>query len=719
MKLRYLSTTLTALCMLMVLASCKKYLDQQPITDVTTPAVFNDVPGAYLAILGVYSRLAGQEAYGQRISLYYTVDTDEMQGPTGTDDERRNIARYQPTPSNTGLPAPFNQLFQGIEFANNVIDNVPKMALYTNGTDQQKKQLQRIHGEALTLRAQFYFEAIRNWGDLPAHFSSASNLAGANPFPARTDRDTLYDRLIEDLKVAADLVPWRNEVTAIGDQVDERITKGTVKGLRARIALYRGGFSLRQQSKTMERKSDYLSFYQIARDECNEIINSNQHSLNPSYKDLWKNQVGKRVIADPQGELMFQVGAIGAVGAADSRLGFYDGPSVNNQGNRAINVLPTYFYLFDSTDIRRDVTIAPYNVNADGQTKTGLGASVLNTGKFRRDWNAAIAPTFTGQFLGLKWQILRYSDVLLMFAEAENEISNGPNSAAYNAVNMVRRRGFDKPISTANAAVDLPLGLSKDAFFKALVRERSLELGGEGVRKYDLLRWNLLAAALAETKVNLGKLAAATAMTPYTFMAQPPSYALSNTLPTAMYYFTNSTADDRSLWANSFYAPAPANPPLTVTGNYTLLSSDYGVTVRGQTNVITLPNATTNTGRIYWVRFTPNNAAATTSASWTYNMRVNAVTGQTIDGSANALIYSGTVAATNPATVNGPTRLIGFYSNGTGWITANSVAWLTSAISTANLARFATGFTPGRSELFPIPQSALNANFNLSQNPNY
>lgn len=612
MNTKYFYTTITTVCMLLVFGSCKKYLDQHPITDVTPLVVFKDVPSAYLALIGVYSRLAGITGYGQRLSLYYTVDTDEMQGPTGSDDERRNIARYMPTPSNSGLLDPFNQLFQGIEFANNCIDNIPKMDMYSNGSDQEKKQLQRMYGEALTLRAQFYFEAIRNWGDLPAHFSAASSLASANPFPTRTDRDTLYDHILADLKIAEDLIPWRNDIAAIGDPVDERITKGTAKGVRARIALYRGGYSLRQQSKTMERRSDYLAFYQIARDECNDIINSGQHALNPNYKAIWKDLVGTRVVADPQGELMFQVGSIGAASAEDSRLGFYDGPKVNNLGNAAINVLPTYFYLFDSLDVRRDVTIAPYNVNADGVTKTGLGASVMNTGKYRRDWNVAILPTFTGQFLSLKWQILRYADVLLMFAETENEL-NGPTALAYNAINMVRRRGFGKPITTADATVDLPAGLSKAAFFNALVRERSLELGSEGVRKYDLLRWNLLATALAETKTNLAKVAAATAMSPYTYMASPPSYSLSNTLPIAMYFKNNSTADDKNLWFNSFYKTAPTSTP------------------------------------------------------------------------------SGTT----------------------------KVAWLTSVISTANLARFATGFTPGRSELFPIPQGALNGNFNLSQNPGY
>jgi starch-binding outer membrane protein, SusD/RagB family len=623
---KYLYRTLAVTTSLLLFVSCKKYLDQKPITDVTTPAVFKDVPGAYQALVGVYSRLAGQEGYGQRLSLYYTVDNDEMQGPTGTDDERRNIARYQPTPSNTGLPNPFNQLFQGIEFANNVIDNIPQMDLYKNGSDQQKKQLQRMYGEALTLRAQFYFEAIRNWGDLPAHFTSASNQAGADPFPKRANRDSLYDHIIADLKTAEDLVPWRNELAAIGDPQDERITKGTVKGVRARVALFRGGYSLRQDSKTMERRGDYKTFYQIARDECNDIITSGQHNLNPDYKAVWKDLVGKRVVADPQGELMFQVGSIGGVSAEDSRLGFYDGPRVNGQGNSAINIIPSYFYLFDSTDKRKDVTIAPYWVGADGITKINPSTSTnnsvavnMNPGKYRRDWNSGIAPTYTGQFLSLKWQILRYSDVLLMFAEAENEINNGPTAAAYNAINMVRRRGFGKPISTPDATVDIPGGLSKDQFFKVIVRERSLELGGEGVRKYDLLRWNLLASAIADTKTNLDKLSKASATVNvsvsdlvYTYQAGPPAY--STALPLFVYLKNGTQADDFSgIFVNSLYKPAPT------------------------------------------------------------------------------------------ATPAGTTKL----------------PWLHTQINTTALSRFATGFTPGRSELFPIPQGARDANFNLTQNPNY
>lgn len=573
MKSKYLnkiSLTITAFCLVVSLGSCKKFLDQQPITEVGPETVFTDVNTAFQALAGVYGRLTGDQAYGIRLSLYYPVDNDLMMGPTGTQDDRRALAHYTLSALNSELPNPFNQLFQGISYANIVIDRIPKMSMYSGGSDQQKKQLQRMLGEALALRAQFYYEAIRNWGDLPEHFLPSYIEAVDNPLPVRKDRDALYDRIIGDLKTAADLVPWRNELSSIGDAPDERLTKGTIKGLRARIALARGGYSLRQNG-TMQRGSDHLKYYQIAKQETEEIISSGQHSLNPSFKALWKDVVGSRAVADPNGELMFQVSGVGQGGTADTKLGYYNGPRVNNLGNSAINVLPTYFYLFDSLDTRRDVTVAPYSVGADGITKTTSNPTIslanIFDGKYRRDWikNPGVSPTSQVQYFSLKWQILRYADVLLMFAEAENEI-NGPTAAAYNAINMVRRRGFGRPINTANSATDLPTGLSKDAFFKNLVRERALELGGEGIRKYDLIRWNLLATSFAETKANLLQMSTAAGNISFSYMAGPPAYAtdIAN-LPIYMYLKNGTQADDATIWNNSYYQPAPTTTPTGTT----------------------------------------------------------------------------------------------------------------------------------------------------------
>jgi hypothetical protein len=606
MKIQFKNITSIMLAILTVasMSGCKKYLDQQPITSVGPELVFKDLNTTYEAIAGAYSRLVGDQGYGIRLSLYYPLDSDEMLGPSGAaDNDRRDIARYQATPSNAQLEKPFNQLFTGIEYSNICIDNIPKMSLYSSGTDQEKKKLQRMYGEALTLRAHYYLEAIRNWGDLPAQFKPAYAEAVSNPFPKRVSADTLYDRLLSDLELATTLVPWRNDLAAIGDNMDERITKGTVKALRARIALYRGGYKL-SQTGVMQRPSNYLDFYAIAKKECEEIIASNQHALNPSYKDLWKNKVGAKVSADPQGELMFQASAIGRNATADTKLGYYNGPKVNNYGNASVNVLPTYFYAFDSTDLRRDVTIAPYNVAADGAIKIGLGITAINDGKYRRDWmsNPPISPTDAVQYFSSKWQIIRYSDVLLMLAEAENEI-NGPTALAYSLVNQIRRRGYGKSITAVDATVDLPAGLSKPQFFDRLVKERSLELGGEGIRKYDLIRWNLLGTKIAETKTALANMFNRVA--PY------------DTYPTYMYYKQNNTNDDVTVWYNSFYTTAPTSTP-------------------------------TGTTRVNW-----------------------------------------------------------FLNTGS------------STISSVLDARYATGYTAGKSELLPIPQPARDANFNLTQNFGY
>lgn len=554
---------------IVVAPGCKKFIDQQPITELGPDEVFSNVEGAYKALVGAYSRLVGDQGYGIRLSLYYPLDTDEMQGPTGnSDNDRRDLARYAATSGNAQLANPFNQIFTGIEYSNICIDRIPKMALYTGGTEKEKKQLQRMHGEALTLRAQFYLEAIRNWGDLPAHFEPAYALASKNPFPTRTNRDSLYDRLLSDLELAAQLVPWRNDLAAIGDPKDERITKASVKALRAKVALFRGGYSLRQDA-TITRPSNYQDFYKIALAECNDIINSGQHSLNPSFRAFWKDQVGSKTVSDPEGEIIFQTSAAGLSGVGDTKLGYYNGPRVNNYGNSSINPLASYLYLFDSTDLRRDVTIAPYYVQADGATKTGQAITAIVDGKYRRDWisNPVIDPLSAQQYFGLKWQIIRYADVLLMYAEAENEI-NGPTASAYTAINRVRRRGYGKSMNAADPAVDIPSGLSKEAFFKMIVRERALELGGEGVRKYDLLRWNLLEAALNETKANLTQMAALQPLVDPTYMAGYPSYCKTTDLPGYMYIITGTKADQANvgqLYANSLYLPAPSPTPAGTT----------------------------------------------------------------------------------------------------------------------------------------------------------
>ncbi len=537
--------------------SCKKYLTLEPQSGYDEDAMFSSVINARSAVLGVYDQLAGDQGYGSRLSLMYPYDNDEMIGVTNSnapDNSSRDLSRYNLQSTNAQLLSPFNQLYSGIERANICIKKIPAMALYQAGSETEKTELRRLHGEVLTLRAQFYFELIRNWGDVPASFGPSADQE--NLFLGKTDRDIIYDTLLANLKTAEELVPWRTEVTS-----DERITKGTVKALRARLALYRGGYSLRK-SGAMERSADYLDYYKITRDECYDLLQRrDQHTLNPSFRSVFKGAIDSSAI-DPYGEVLFEVAMAREV---DSKLGYYDGPRFYIPGNTAllgngsVRVVPVYFYSFDSVDLRRDVTCAPYYNNADN-SKTVQTLVNMTSGKFRSDW---ITPALASaiQATGVNWPILRFSDVLLMFAEAENELNNGPTADAKQAFEEVRRRGFSGNEEKMGATP-----LDKQGFFDALVKERSFEFGGEGIRKYDLIRWNLLAQKITEVRDNYTKL-----------MNRQAPY---DKIPQYMYYRPGSLL---VVFANSLYNPSPSEAP-----GYTRVNWTRSITASWITNVAQL-----------------------------------------------------------------------------------------------------------------------------------
>jgi len=251
----------------------------------------------------------------------------------------------------------------------------------------------------------------------------------------------------------------------------------------------------------MERRSDYLKYFQVARQECEELLaRRDQHTLNPSYDDVWRKLTS--FVYDPFGEILFEVGAGGGNGNSDSRMGNYDGPNLSNAsrfgaGGGGIVILPNFFYAFDSVDTRRDVTITSYQVTSATNIKSQRRLGELNTGKYRRDWRVPLLPG-TVLNVGYNWSVIRFSDVLLMYAEAVNEVNNGPNAAAVAAFEEVRRRAY-----RGNTGLIGTTPATKADFFRALVNERYLEFGHEGIRKFDLLRWNLLQAKINEARANI------------------------------------------------------------------------------------------------------------------------------------------------------------------------------------------------------------------------
>jgi len=551
MKNKFNDTLIFLLVMIAVVLSvaCKKYTEVDPVSQYSIPQAFSDISNATTAVVGAYDELQGDNGYGIRINMYYPYDSDEGIVSGNLDNGRRGVGRYQLLLTNAEISNPFRQLYRGLEKANLCIEQIPLMDKYSNGTDAEKTQLKRLYGESLTLRAQYLFELIRNWGDVPAPMIPAYKQSSL--FLPATNRDSTYDKMLADLAIAKDLVPWRTDAGARS----ERITKGAIKALRARIALFRGGYSLRSNGQ-MERRADYLTYYAIARDECADLMNNrSQHDLNPSFENIWRSVTS--FVYDPKGEVIFEIGAGGGNGNSDSRMGNYDGPNLSSSsrygaGGGGITMLPNYFYAFDSVDTRRDVTVTWYRANTTSSaalynTKSMNNLGALNTGKYRRDWRVPLLPG-TVLNVGYNWVVIRFSDVLLMYAEAVNEINNGATPQAVAAFEEVRKRAY-----AGNTGQMGTTPTDKDGFFNAIVNERFLEFGHEGIRKYDLLRWNLLATKLADTRAKIVAMSTASGI----YANVPDSIWWKNNGEEIQFYTVSGGANAQPFWRPK-QKPSPA-----------------------------------------------------------------------------------------------------------------------------------------------------------------
>ncbi len=474
------------------LLSCDDYFEVQPVSSFEPENIFINVDLTKQTILGIYQLMTRDEGYSKRLSMYYGVDTDIAMCTGSLDNGRRGIAKYAANSGNEEIYKPWTNLYNGIERSNICIEGISNSPLLEGGTDDEQFEMKRMYGEALTLRALHYYELIRNWGDVPLQLKPYE--PGDDLNSPKTDRDLIYEQIINDLLLAETLVPWRSMVPN-----DERITKGAVKGLLARIALARGGYSLRREGG-MQRGSNHLDYYQIARDQCWEIMQSGEHALNPNYEDLFRTQCELK-LENAYYESICEVGMGQSVSGEN---GYYLGTKLGDKsrygrGNPGLQAIPTYFYSFDSLDTRRDVTIACYEVD-DDNIRILRDLNNINVAKWRRDWMDPLFPG-TAKYTGINWVLLRYSDVLLMFAEAENELNSGPTQAAIDALKAVRERAF-----RGNEDQIPSIPSDYEGFFSAIVQERAWELGGECLRKHDLIRWNLLDLKLDEMKDDLRKL---------------------------------------------------------------------------------------------------------------------------------------------------------------------------------------------------------------------
>jgi len=480
--------------------SCDDYLKTKSNSQFVESTSFSNLDFAQKVVNGSYYCLTSVYTYGC-YSLFYNIDNDVEWTTNADNDGVYNIAHYSTLPGvNSWTNNWWNIFYAGIERANICIDNLPNSPIWKGETAGEAR---RIYGEAVTLRAWYYSELIKLFGDVP--FKIKSTQAGDNFFVPKTDRDSIYEYIIQDLKDIEEYMPWMSK-----SGTSERINRGFVKGLRARLALTYAGYSLRNKTFETRRGRNWQNYYKIANQECKELMESGQHGLNPSFINIFKTMhaysmdlVNKEVLfeigfgrAQPGGRVCYNIGMPHS--AKCTKYGI---------GGGTIFTSPYYYYSFDTKDSRRDVSTALFRYGVTNyenvQRLITSGGNEFYTTKWRKNW---IVPAMGGdlatvQFTGVNWPLMRYADVVLMFAETENEINGGPTQAAKDALALIRKRAFPQDLwaSKVTHYVD-SVSASKESFFDAIVNERAWELGGEMVRKSDLIRWNIYGSKINQMK---------------------------------------------------------------------------------------------------------------------------------------------------------------------------------------------------------------------------
>lgn len=492
-------------------------LTEKPTSFYEMDTYFTTADKAKMAVIGIYDCLAAEGSYGQYVMPFASSDDMYMVRGTATGDgTRRDISHYALTSSNTWVASVWNYIYEGIDRANTAIAGIEKMPGYENSDE-----LKELVAQARFLRAFLAFDLVRYWGDVP--FKTTSTGSFGDTAQPRTEREKIYDQIIIDLDFAKIHLKLGNEVAS-----SEVPCRGAARALLMRVYLQRAGYSLDRTTRTLTRPDDATrkNYFDAVIEEWKAFGTEGYHNFyGAGYEELFKNY--SKLVLNNQ-ESLWEIAFEPNNGQKDN-AGYwatYNGPLVDapDAGSGAANqnffgranaffiVLPYWGDFYDDNDVRRDVNFVDYVYRWVKKDKAQVKMSVCQEisknmyrypGKWRREW---MAPGFVDpNHTGVNYCPLRYADVVLMAAEAYNEINDTPK--AWELLNDVRARAHATEINSSNYAslmkapkvYDLPFisdGDEGGKFRTALYWERAFETAYEGQRKFDLIRWGVLGDAL-------------------------------------------------------------------------------------------------------------------------------------------------------------------------------------------------------------------------------
>lgn len=442
--------TIPLLCSLSLLvitfSGCKKYLDEDNRSNYTQENYFQTADQAQAAVNNLYATMRfisdGTGTYGEGPYMMLEFPTGLANTEVGQSQYNNTLRTLTANADNNYFYVWWSKSYNAIANANLAIERIPGISM-----DAATKK--RMLGEAYFFRAFYYFHLVRMFGDVPLILTSV-NAGSPDLYPVRSPQAGVYDAIVADLT---------NAETAGLPAADPsgKITVGAVKSLLSSVYLTMAGYPLQKKEN-----------YQKAADKANEVITSGAYHLFTTYADL-RNKANKNI-----GEFIlqnqYQVGI--ATSSVDQAF-LPRSRKITKFSDEVGSIFPTpeFYNSYEANDLRAKEQQFYYSkyVSVISGATVEFGSQYVF--KFFDTEAATTAQS------DLNWTFMRYPDVLMIYAEASNEVS-GPTQAAYDAVNLVRKRAQLPDLA----------GLAQDSFRTAIWKERYHELAYEDKAWFDMAR---------------------------------------------------------------------------------------------------------------------------------------------------------------------------------------------------------------------------------------
>lgn len=483
MKTKYKLMWLIATIGLLTITSCS--LEEYPYGFYSEDNFYKTEADVESAVNYIYDAITYIE-YSRTIVFLGDMNTDDMdpKGDAAADTKNLDGWSLNNFKTNMHLANLFKYSYITINRANAVIKKVAEMDI-----DENIKN--RYIGEAYFMRGYSYFFLARNFGLVPIHLSPVEKLSDATISPA-TSLDEMWSRIIDDFTEAVNLLPYYSS------PVTGRADKVAASAFLAKSYLYIASAKEHNVPEYINMSHNVDEYYQKAVEYAAKVVDNSEQSqfyFSNNLLDIYD-------VEKPNGPEHIFIMSMDRTGESEGQyskiskmyIPYISGATIYLKQGETDELIPSHdgwgeyrtnisFYdSFEVGDRRKDWLIVDKVYDASGNLSASYADRRLEYPFCRK----FIDPHFMGDKTSTRPYLMRYSDVALIYAEAA-----GPTAKAYELVNFIRNRA---------GLENLPSGLDKDAFRKAVLNERRYELSFEGDRCYDLRRWNLLHTDITEAK---------------------------------------------------------------------------------------------------------------------------------------------------------------------------------------------------------------------------